>query len=158
SCGRVPVGGGFVQTQHGRLPVPAPATLALLQGAGAPLESGGPKVELTTPTGACILAANVTEWTDLPNLTVRATGHGAGTRELEDRPNIVRLVLGQRAGSAGIHDQAYLLESNIDDMPGELFESLMDALFGAGALDVWFVPIFMKKNRPAYVVSALCAA
>jgi hypothetical protein len=152
---RVPLGGGSVKTAHGTLPVPAPATLALL--AGADVETGG-DVELTTPTGAAILAANVTEYGTLPPMTVVAVGLGAGTRELGDRPNLLRLVAGRPIGgerAAATEGELCVIETNLDDMPPELCEPLSEALFAAGALDVWFTPIMMKKGRPAFTVSAL---
>jgi uncharacterized protein (TIGR00299 family) protein len=155
TCSRVAVGAGTVATQHGRLPVPAPATVALLL--GAPVEAGGPPFELTTPTGAAILSTQVDAWQDLPPMVLRKIGYGAGTRELPDRPNVVRLLTGDPAEPAckGEPAQVLVLTANIDDMSPELAEPLMDALFAAGALDVWFTPIHMKKNRPAFQASAL---
>jgi uncharacterized protein (TIGR00299 family) protein len=152
TCASVPTGSGSVQTAHGRLPVPAPATVALL--VGAPIETGGVPFELTTPTGAAILAASVDAWTELPSGILRATGYGAGDRDLPDRPNLLRLLLVEpRAETTG--DHAVELDANVDDMSPQLAEPLMEALFAAGALDVWFTPIHMKKNRPAFQVSAL---
>jgi uncharacterized protein (TIGR00299 family) protein len=156
TCARVALGSGRVKTRHGLLPVPAPATAALL--VGAPVESGGAAVELTTPTGAAILAATVTAWVELPPMTLGAVGYGAGQRELDDRPNLVRLLCGRpRAAVAEAHE-CLVLEANVDDMTPQLAEPLMEALFAAGALDVWFTPIHMKKNRPAFQVGALAPA
>ena len=149
---RVPLGGGTVETAHGRLPVPAPATLELL--AGAEVEAGGDS-ELTTPTGAGILAACVTRYGDLPPLRIVGVGWGAGDRELADRPNLLRVVAGVRSAAA-IEDEVTVVEANVDDMNPELCEPLLDALFAAGAVDAWFTSIIMKKSRPALTVAALC--
>jgi uncharacterized protein (TIGR00299 family) protein len=149
---RVPLGGGTVDTAHGRLPVPAPATLELL--AGAEVEAGG-DTELTTPTGAGILAASVTGYGVMPPMRVLGVGWGAGDRELQDRPNLLRVVAGVRAATEET-DEVAVVEANIDDMNPELCEPLLDALFAAGAVDAWFAPIVMKKSRPALTVAALC--
>lgn len=148
----VALGGGMVHTAHGLLPVPAPATLELLH--GIPVEAGG-ELELTTPTGAAVVAATATEFGPLPPLTVLAVGWGAGTRQLPDRPNLLRLVIGNSHAAAS--DEVALLEANLDDMNPELAEPLTEALFAAGALDVWFTPIVMKKGRPALTVAVLAA-
>lgn len=167
----VPLGSGMVKTAHGLLPVPAPATLALL--VGAPVEHGGPQCELTTPTGAAILAANVSEYGPLPAMRILGVGHGAGTRELSDRPNLLRVVAGQERprgdrvpaevadsgdsgdpGDSGEH--CVVLETNIDDMNPQLYEPLLAGLLADGARDVWLTPVQMKKGRPGIVVSVLC--
>jgi uncharacterized protein (TIGR00299 family) protein len=152
SARRVPLGGGTVDTAHGRLPVPAPATLELL--AGAEVEAGG-EHELTTPTGAAILAATVGEYGPLPALRVVAVGWGAGDRELPDRPNLLRVVVGSRPVEAVDEEGFVEIHANIDDMNPEWAEPLSEALFAAGAVDVWFTPILMKKGRPAITVGAL---
>ena len=149
----VPLGGGTVDTAHGRLPVPAPATLELLT--GIPVEAGG-DTELTTPTGAGIVAASATEFGPMPAMTVLGVGWGAGDRELHDRPNLLRVVAGRRAATGLLSDEVVVVEANIDDMNPELCEPLGEALFAAGAVDVWYTPIVMKKSRPALTVSALC--
>jgi uncharacterized protein (TIGR00299 family) protein len=151
---RVPLGGGTVDTAHGRLPVPAPATLELL--AGAEVEAGG-DTELTTPTGAGILAASVSGYGAMPAMRVVGVGWGAGDRELVDRPNLLRVVAGIRPELAdAANDEVAVVEANIDDMNPELCEPLLEALFAAGAVDAWFTPIVMKKSRPALTVAALC--
>ncbi|MDB4968173.1 MAG: hypothetical protein JWN44_3862 [Myxococcales bacterium] len=151
---RVPLGGGTVDTAHGRLPVPAPATLELL--AGAEVEAGG-ESELTTPTGAGILAASVSGYGPMPSMRVLAVGWGAGDRQLADRPNLLRIVAGApMPDEPGADDDVVLVEANIDDMNPELCEPLLEALFAAGAVDAWFTPIVMKKSRPAFTISALC--
>ena len=134
--------------------MPAPATLELL--AGAEVEAGG-DTELTTPTGAAILAASVTAYGPLPPMKVVGVGWGAGDRELPDRPNLLRVVAGVRAEMAdAAQDEVAVVEANVDDMNPELCEPLLEALFAAGALDAWFTPIVMKKSRPALTVAALC--
>lgn len=148
------VGTGTVRTAHGPVPVPAPATAALLEGMPIRCEGQG---ELTTPTGAAILAAVVDAFGPPPPLRLTAVGYGAGTRELADRANVLRVLVGAPIGQAlepGTPD-VLLLEANIDDMTGQLLAALFEALFAAGALDVWSTPIFMKKGRPAQQVSAL---
>ena len=161
TCRRIPLGGGTVETAHGTLPVPAPATLELL--ANAEVEAEG-DTELTTPTGAAIVISCVGEFGPLPPMKVEAIGWGAGDRELTDRPNLLRIIAGHRvekttAPPAEIQrgeEDIVVVEANIDDMNPEWIEPLMEALFGAGALDVWTTPIVMKKGRPALTVSAMC--
>ena len=156
SIGSLPpvVGTGRVRTAHGPVPVPAPATAALL--AEIPILPEG-EGELTTPTGAAILAAVVDRFGSLPPLRLRAVGYGAGTRELSDRANVLRVVLGEPLGTedAPAAPDVVLLEANLDDLAPQLVGPLYDALFAAGALDVWSAPILMKKGRPALQVSAL---
>ena len=148
------VGTGTVRTAHGLVPVPAPATAALLAGMPMRFEGQG---ELTTPTGAAILAAVVDAFGPPPPLRLTAVGYGAGTRELADRANVLRVLVGAPIGQALEPGAAevLLLEANIDDMSGQLLAALFEALFVAGALDVWSTPIFMKKGRPAQQVSVL---
>jgi hypothetical protein len=148
------VGTGTVRTAHGPVAVPAPATAALLAGMPMACEGQG---ELTTPTGAAILAAVVDAFGPPPPLRLTAVGYGAGTRELSDRANVLRVLVGAPIGQAleqGAPD-VLMMEANIDDMSGQLLAALFEALFAAGALDVWSTPIFMKKGRPAQQVSAL---
>jgi pyridinium-3,5-bisthiocarboxylic acid mononucleotide nickel chelatase len=148
------VGTGRVRTAHGVLPVPAPATAALL--AGIPLCAEG-KGELVTPTGAAILASIVDDFGPPPPLVLAAVGYGAGSRELGDRPNVLRVMLGAPLGevAAPSAPSAELCETNIDDMSPQLVAALLEALLAAGALDAWCTPIVMKKGRPAHQVSAL---
>jgi uncharacterized protein (DUF111 family) len=151
----VPTGSGMVQCAHGLMPVPAPATARLLQ--GVPLASTSIQNELTTPTGAAILATVVTEWTDSPSLTVERIGHGAGTRNLPAQPNVLRLLVGTAADAPNPDesDTVWVLETNLDDVPAEVVGYTFERLFEAGALDVWAVPIQMKKNRPGVLLSVL---
>jgi pyridinium-3,5-bisthiocarboxylic acid mononucleotide nickel chelatase len=158
SIGSLPpvVGTGVVRTAHGPVPVPAPATAALLAGGDIPIMPEGVG-ELTTPTGAAILAAVVDRFGPLPPMRARAIGYGAGTRELTDRPNVLRVTLGEAIGAedAPAVPEVVLVEANVDDMSPQLVGPLYDALFAAGAVDVWSAPILMKKGRPAIQLSAL---
>lgn len=148
----VNVGGGTVACAHGEFPVPAPATLRLLQ--GVPVYSEGPKVELVTPTGALLVAGYATSFGTLPPMTIERSGYGAGDRELPGRPNVLRVVIGE-AASDGATESLVVLECEIDDMNPQLFGVLMDRLLAAGALDVFFTPVQMKKNRPGTLVTVL---
>ncbi len=154
----VPTGGGMVQCAHGLMPVPAPGTAELLK--GVPLAPSPIQAELTTPTGAAILTTVVQEWTDTPAMTIERVGHGAGTRDLSEQPNILRVFVGTaslpREGGEFATDQVYVLETNLDDVPAEVIGYCYDLLFAAGALDVFTVPIFMKKSRPGVLLSVLC--
>ncbi len=149
----VPTGGGFVKCQHGILPVPAPATVLLLK--GIPVYDNGIKAELVTPTGAAILAALCESFGAIPPMTIQKTGYGAGSRELTEMPNMLRLILGN-ALQPGRTDTVVVLEATIDDMSPELAGYAMERLFEAGALDVAFTPVYMKKNRPAMLMTVIC--
>jgi len=146
----VPFSSGQVQTQHGLLPVPAPATLEILQKAHALMSPSTAQVELVTPTGAAILATLATF--EKPNLVVTGVGIGAGRRELA-WPNIFRLILGESTAEAEY--PLVLIETNIDDMNPQLFGHVMNRLFSNGALDVYLTPIYMKKNRPATLLGVV---
>jgi uncharacterized protein (TIGR00299 family) protein len=150
-CSPLPVGGGLVEAAHGRLPLPAPATLALLE--GAPLYGVDVEMELVTPTGAALVAALAESYGSLPRLTLAAVGYGAGTRDLAARPNVVRAIVGVEAGAAA--GTVSLIEANLDDLIPELAPDAAAACFAAGALDVWTAPAQMKKGRPGFVMSAL---
>lgn len=149
------LGGGSVQTEHGRLPAPAPATLALLAQVSAPTVPGPAQTELLTPTGAALLTEFATF--DRPSMTIQSIGYGFGTKEFH-WPNALRVWLGETFPDAlsAEGDQAVELACNLDDSTGEALGYAMDRLLQAGALDVWFTPIQMKKNRPATKVSVLC--
>ena len=151
----LPAGGGSVSSAHGVLPVPAPATLELIARAGAPLAGAAEDVEaeLVTPTGAAIVTTLAKF--ERPAMTVTAVGYGAGARDLPGRPNVLRLWVG-RAVAPRPRD-VLLVETNIDDMNPEIFGYVQELLFAAGAADVWFSPIQMKKNRPAILLSVLCS-
>lgn len=146
----VPFSGGSVQTQHGMLPLPAPATLEILTKAHAVLAPSPAQVELVTPTGAAILATLATF--ERPNLVVTGVGVGAGKRDLP-WPNIFRLILGESTVEAEY--PLILIETNIDDMNPQVFGGVMSQLFSAGALDVYFTPVYMKKNRPGTLMGVV---
>ncbi len=151
----VQVGGGFVKCAHGLFPVPAPATMEILQ--GAPIKSGLVQFETTTPTGAAILASNVQEYTDQMNFSVTKIGYGIGHRDLEV-PNVLRVCLGLAASKGEEIETQYILETNIDDMNPELYNYVEERLFETGALDVFRTPIIMKKGRSAIKLSILVSA
>jgi pyridinium-3,5-bisthiocarboxylic acid mononucleotide nickel chelatase len=149
----LPIGGGFVDGPHGRMPVPGPGTTELLR--GFPLVDTGVHAELVTPTGAAILTTLAAGAGRMPAMTVLAVGYGAGTMDLPDRPNVLRCFIGQTAGGA-TRETVVQLETTIDDMSPQLYEPLMDRLFEAGALDVFLSPVVMKRGRPGIVLTALC--
>jgi uncharacterized protein (TIGR00299 family) protein len=146
------LGSGFVETAHGKFPVPAPATLELLK--GVPVQSSNEPVELVTPTGAALLAEFCARFGPMPAMNIEKIGYGAGTRDLEKMPNVLRAVLGERAG--GEADVVSVIETNIDDMNPQWFGDVMEKLLAAGALDVFFTPIQMKKSRPGTLLTVLC--
>jgi hypothetical protein len=149
----LPLGSGTVSSQHGTLPVPAPATVELLRGFAVRLGDG--QGELVTPTGAAIVAALAEAGKVPPPLSIEAVGYGAGTRNLPDRPNLLRAVLGREA-QPYVRDEMTIVETNIDDSSPEIYDYVMDRLFEAGARDVWLTPIQMKKNRPGTLLRVLC--
>jgi hypothetical protein len=151
SCSPLPLGHGTITTAHGCLPLPAPATLALLR--GAPVVPAGIAWETVTPTGAAIARGVVDEWRALPAMEVEAIGHGAGNDREGGLPNVLRAILG-RAASAGA-DRVAVLETHLDDLNPEHFEYLMERLFAAGALDVALMHLQMKKNRPGFGVRVI---
>jgi pyridinium-3,5-bisthiocarboxylic acid mononucleotide nickel chelatase len=154
TCGPVNLGSGRVRMAHGEVPIPAPATAELLR--GVPV-FGGPGGELTTPTGAVILAELVDEYVELPSMVLEGVGYGLGKKDLPTHPNALRLLRGR---SAVVRDQTraevMVVEAEIDDLPGEGFGFLMERLLEAGALDVYFTPVQMKKSRPGTLVTLLC--
>jgi len=145
------VGEGFVQCAHGYLPVPAPATLKLLQ--GVPVFSSGVKKELTTPTGAAMIGFYADKFGSLPTMKIVGDGYGAGDHIISEMPNMLRVVLGEICKEPD--EELVLIETNIDDMNPEFYEGTMQSLFNAGALDVYLTPIIMKKSRPANKISVL---
>jgi pyridinium-3,5-bisthiocarboxylic acid mononucleotide nickel chelatase len=149
----VPPGRGTVKGAHGKMPLPAPATAELLK--GVPLATSDVEMELTTPTGAAIVTAMAEAFGPLPAMTVEAIGLGAGTRELPGQANTLRLFVGRLALPADA-DRIWVLETNLDDLPGEVVGYTVTQLLSAGALDAFLTPIQMKKNRPAVMVSVLC--
>ncbi len=148
----VAVGSGYVETDHGRLPLPAPATAALLQ--GLPIVTSGLSTELTTPTGAALLNALASPVETGAHLHVSMTGWGAGKKQLADRPNALRVWTGTDDGH--VPDTLWLLETNLDDSNPEWIGHAFDRALERNALDVWLTPIQMKKNRPGTMISILC--
>ena len=155
-CSRIHVGSGFAKMAHGKFPVPPPAVAELLQ--NAPIYSTEIEGELITPTGAAIISYICEEFGNLPEMTVEKTAYGAGTRDYKDFPNALRLILGEVQNSKFKIQNSKLLqiETNLDDVSPEILGFVMEKAFDLGAMDCWFTPIQMKKNRPATLVSILC--
>ena len=153
------VGSGTVRTAHGAYPVPAPATLQLLS--GAPVYAGRQKAEMVTPTGALLVAGYAGSYGPLPRLTVQTVGYGAGARDFPDAPNVLRVVIGDavsdaaEASSGAAPTRVAVIEAEIDDMTPQLFGAVMDTLLAAGALDVFYTPVQMKKNRPGTLLTVI---
>jgi uncharacterized protein (TIGR00299 family) protein len=148
------VGSGMVDMDHGRFPVPPPAVTELLK--GAPFYSTEIKGELLTPTGAAIITTVCSEFGALPQLKLEQTGYGAGTREYEKFPNVLRVLIGETAEVRRDDAKLWMLETNVDDMSPQVFGHVMERAFELGALDCYFTPIQMKKNRPGVLLSVLC--
>jgi uncharacterized protein (TIGR00299 family) protein len=146
------VGGGTVHSAHGHYPVPAPATLKLLQ--GAPVYSGAEQVELVTPTGALLVAGYAREFGPIPAMRVDRVGYGAGTRDFPHSPNVLRVLIGEQDDSAP-SQSVVVIEAEIDDMNPQIFGVLMDRLLAEGALDVFYTSIQMKKNRPGTLLTVV---
>ena len=161
------VGSGTVRAAHGVYPVPAPATLQLL--AGVPIYAGPQKSEMTTPTGALLVTAYAGSFGPLPSLKVQAVGYGAGARDFKDRPNVLRVVVGEALAEglepgaardgleprAGAPTRVAVIEAEIDDMSPQLFGLVMERLLADGALDVFYTPVQMKKNRPGTLLTVI---
>lgn len=151
----LPMGSGTVETQHGVMPLPAPATLEILK--GVPVYGVETSRELVTPTGAAILKVFAAEFGSIPPGIIEKIGYGVGSYHETHPPNVLRLIVISHAGVKTLTEELVVLEANIDDMPQELYEHVMEKLFGSGALDVWLTPIVMKKSRPAVKISILCS-
>ena len=154
----VPTGSGTVKCAHGIMPVPTPGTAELLK--GVPLAPSTIKAELTTPTGAAILTHVVSAYTATPAMTIERIGHGAGTKDFLEQPNILRLMVGHAHGSQSVGvaemDVVQVLETNLDDIAPEIVGFAIERLFAAGALDVFAMPIQMKKQRLGVLLSVIC--
>jgi uncharacterized protein (TIGR00299 family) protein len=154
-------GNGWIDCAHGRLPIPAPATLAILGARGIPLTQCDEPHELVTPTGAALLAELVESFGPMRGLVANKIGFGLGTRENRTRPNVLRAILGETAESTGTHDwqtdTITVLETNLDDISAEILGHFVEQALAAGALDVFHTPIQMKKNRPGVLLTVLCA-
>jgi pyridinium-3,5-bisthiocarboxylic acid mononucleotide nickel chelatase len=157
TCSPLNVGGGRVDTQHGNLPVPAPATAELLR--GAPTYSTGILRELVTPTGAAVASTLASQFGAQPAMRVGAIGYGAGTADLDEQPNVLRLFVGESGIQPAVEprdETIVVLETNLDDMNPQLLGYFVNRALEAGALDVFSTPAQMKKNRPGQLVTVLC--
>lgn len=150
-CSPLPMGHGTVTAAHGVLPLPAPATARLL--VGAPVFGVDVPAETVTPTGAALAATLADGWGELPAMSLRAVGYGAGAADFPNRANLVRVLVGEESAAAST--DVVVLETNLDDVNPELVPDAVERCFAAGALDVWTVPVVMKKGRPGFVLSAL---
>jgi uncharacterized protein (TIGR00299 family) protein len=146
------VGSGTVRAAHGVYPVPAPATLRLLE--GAPIYAGHQQAELVTPTGALLVSSYAKEYGPVPAMRVQKIGYGAGTRDFKETPNVLRVMLGESDGAA-LAQTVVVIECEIDDMNPQIYGVLMDRLLGEGALDVFYTPVQMKKNRPGTLLTII---
>ncbi len=163
-CSKIHAGSGFVQMAHGKYPVPPPAVAELLS--GIPIYSTDVEGEMITPTGAAIISSLCDSYGALPEMTVELTGYGAGTREYQGFPNALRLMLGETEAAQLVNEKItdsthtehlVLLETNLDDISSQVLGFVMERSLDLGALDCWFTPIQMKKNRPATMLSVLCS-
>lgn len=152
-CSPVATGHGTTDAEHGRLPVPAPATARLL--VGVPVVGVDVAMETATPTGVALVRTLAGSFGPLPPMTLDAVGMGAGGRDPEGRPNVVQVLIGTTATQSAAPQQAVVLEANVDDVTGEVLAHTIGRLLAAGAQDAWVTPIVMKKGRPAHTVSAL---
>jgi pyridinium-3,5-bisthiocarboxylic acid mononucleotide nickel chelatase len=148
------VGSGMIEMAHGRFPVPPPAVTELLR--GVPFYSGDIKGELLTPTGAAIITTVCNEYGPIPRIKTDRTGYGAGTRQYENFPNVLRVLLGETEVDDAASERLWMLETNLDDASPQIIGHVMDRMFEAGALDCYFTPVQMKKNRPGVLLSVLC--
>jgi len=148
------VGSGRIQMAHGRFPVPPPAVAELLK--GVPFYSTDIQGELLTPTGAAIITTVCQDFGPIPQMITEATGYGAGTRQYEDFPNVLRVMIGETDADAANDERLTMLETNIDDLSPQILGHVMDRALALGALDCYFTPVQMKKNRPGTLVSILC--
>jgi len=153
-CSPLNVGGGTVECAHGTFPVPAPATVELLK--DAPVYSSGPQAELVTPTGAAIVKTLVRRFGSFPEMKIERSGYGAGSRDFPGFPNVARLVIGETCAAKTTSETIAVLEANLDDLNPQVFGYVMERLLEQGALDVFGMPVQMKKNRPGTLMTVLC--
>src|ERR1041385_2149217 len=146
------VGSGTIRSAHGLFPVPAPATTRLLE--GVPIYSGTQGAEMVTPTGALLITSYASEFGGIPPMKIAKIGYGAGARSFEDTPNVLRVLIGEADAAAPSHT-VVVIEAEIDDMNPQIFGVVMDKLLASGALDVFYTPIQMKKNRPGTLLSVI---
>ncbi|HKV28869.1 MAG TPA: nickel pincer cofactor biosynthesis protein LarC [Candidatus Acidoferrales bacterium] len=157
ACSIMDVGCGRVQTEHGLLPVPAPATTELLR--DAPTFSSGIEKELVTPTGAAIATTLSTQYARMPAMKLKAVGYGAGSADLPQQPNVLRLMIGEAIGSGAEQhwdESVAVIEANLDDMSPQIYGYFAERALAAGALDIFSTAVQMKKNRPGQLVTLLC--
>jgi uncharacterized protein (TIGR00299 family) protein len=160
AASKIPLGKGFANCRHGKLPVPSPATVAILN--DVPVYGTEIEHELVTPTGAAIISTLAQTFGSLPEMRIQNIGYGAGERQLESRPNLLRIITGEPVAQnsdadANLQmDRVWIIEASIDDMNPEVFGFVMERLFEDGALDVYWIPVYMKKNRPGTLVQVLC--
>jgi uncharacterized protein (TIGR00299 family) protein len=153
-CSPLHVGSGTVQMAHGRFPIPPPAVAELLK--GVPFYATDIKGELLTPTGAAIITTVCEQYGPIPQLKTTSMGYGAGTREYEDFPNVLRVLIGETDEDAAADERLWMLETNLDDASPQIIGHVMDRVLDSGALDCFFTPVQMKKNRPGVLLSVLC--
>jgi uncharacterized protein (TIGR00299 family) protein len=153
-CSPLHVGSGMVKMAHGQFPIPPPAVTELLK--GVPFYATEIKGELLTPTGAAIITTVCSEYGPIPEMKTAATGYGAGTREYQDFPNVLRVMIGETEVSSATDERLWMLETNLDDASPQIIGHVMDRVFELGALDCYFTPVQMKKNRPGVLLSVLC--
>ena len=153
-CSPLHVGSGMIQMAHGRFPVPPPAVAELLK--GVPFYSTDIQGELLTPTGAAIITTVCKEFGPIPQMATEVTGYGAGTRQYPDFPNVLRVMVGETEVNEAAGERLLMIETNIDDLSPQILGHVMDRAFELGALDCYFTPVHMKKNRPGVLLSVLC--
>lgn len=154
-CSPLHVGSGMVQMAHGKFPIPPPAVAELLK--GVPFYSTDLKGELLTPTGAAIITTVCSEYGPIPQMTTDSTGYGAGTRQYENFPNVLRVLVGETESGGPTEERLWMIETNLDDASPQIIGHVMDRVLELGALDCFFTPVQMKKNRPGVLLSILCA-
>ena len=155
-CSPIHVGSGMVKMAHGQFPVPPPAVTELLK--GVPFYATEIKGELLTPTGAAIITTVCSEYGPVPRITTEKSGYGAGTREYQDFPNVLRVLIGQTDDDGPTDERLWMIETNLDDASPQIIGHVMDRVLESGALDCFFTPVQMKKNRPGVLLSVLCGA
>ena len=153
-CSPIHVGSGMVKMAHGQFPIPPPAVTELLK--GVPFYATDIKGELLTPTGAAIITTVCNEYGPIPRMSTETTGYGAGTREYKDFPNVLRVLLGETEDKSATDERLWMIETNLDDVSPQIIGHVMDRVLELGALDCFFTPVQMKKNRPGVLLSVLC--
>ena len=153
-CSPLHVGSGMIKMAHGQFPIPPPAVTELLK--GVPFYATDIKGELLTPTGAAIITTVCSEYGPIPQMTTEVTGYGAGTREYQDFPNVLRVLIGETEATGATDERLWMLETNLDDASPQIMGHVMDRVLELGALDCFFTPVQMKKNRPGVLLSVLC--